>query len=580
MYTLCSYSIIPIEVDTIYYDKKWKGLSNPYFASYYKVIEKNLKADARKLYRNYYITGELQGEGEYLLIDREDDKKSILNGEWVSYYKSGNLEQKGFWDKGTQQGEYIRFFEDGNLAVRANMVDGQYDGLYTEFLENGLCYQIEYCEGKPCHDYYVISNDEGLYSKVRILDETPYYTSPSLNSRNVKYINGKEWSYYINDGILIAVTSIKIKDYGKYYRVFIDLTNNSFYPIEFDPSDIMATMTNKNGEKIEMKVLTAGEYDKNIKRSQKWSEVLVGLVNGLSTANAGYSTSTTTSTYTGTTGSGVLHTTSTTYDASIAAQARLTASQNLLAFSESNLQIRRNRNEDYLKKTTIASGESINGYINIEYQKCENLMLVFNICGAKYQFPLTMAKEQTDKVDEFLNLDLETVSEKQIVDNKTPRSFIIDQGVKIGYRGFVDVGYTCGIGDFGEDRIELMTSHGYQFCPYFYGGVGLGGHYYQGIGFFVIPVFANIRTDFLNRKNTPYLDLKAGYSMGHMRGLYLSPVLGARFAISNSAAVNIGVGYTLQRANFLFKDWSLDWGWEFIKQQNCGGFTIKVGVDF
>lgn len=51
-----------------------------------------------------------------------------------------------------------------------------------------------------------------------------------------------------------------------------------------------------------------------------------------------------------------------------------------------------------------------------------------------------------------------------------------------GYRGFVDFGYTVGLGDYGVGRIELTTSHGYQFNPYFFAGIGTGIHYYvQGV---------------------------------------------------------------------------------------------------
>jgi len=43
-----------------------------------------------------------------------------------------------------------------------------------------------------------------------------------------------------------------------------------------------------------------------------------------------------------------------------------------------------------------------------------------------------------------------------------------------GYRGFADLGYTIGTGDFRLDRIEFSTSHGYQILPCFYAGLGVG----------------------------------------------------------------------------------------------------------
>ena len=40
------------------------------------------------------------------------------------------------------------------------------------------------------------------------------------------------------------------------------------------------------------------------------------------------------------------------------------------------------------------------------------------------------------------------------------------RGPQKGYRGFVDLGYTIGTGDFGLDRVEFSTSHGYQIRFY------------------------------------------------------------------------------------------------------------------
>ena len=40
------------------------------------------------------------------------------------------------------------------------------------------------------------------------------------------------------------------------------------------------------------------------------------------------------------------------------------------------------------------------------------------------------------------------------------------------YRGFADLGYTIGLGDYKMGRFEINTSHGYQFSPYFFLGAG------------------------------------------------------------------------------------------------------------
>lgn len=80
------------EVDTLYYDKEWKVVGNKVFAEYYRVYPVIDDSVSRKPFRDYYITGELQSEGGFITIDRYDDSKSVFDGDWTSYYKSGKIE--------------------------------------------------------------------------------------------------------------------------------------------------------------------------------------------------------------------------------------------------------------------------------------------------------------------------------------------------------------------------------------------------------------------------------------------------------------------------------------------------------
>lgn len=217
----------------------------------------------------------------------------------MCYFKSGAIEQKGYKINGIVQGEYIRYYESGNIAIRVNMLNGEPHGLYTEFSEDGLCIQQEYNYGKPIHDYIVISNSDGLYSKLKLADQTPIFSTPSQSDMKVEYKNGTPWQYYVNDGICVMITCSEINDYGKYYRMYVNFTNNTFHPIDFDPIESIATLKNKKGEERILEIQTAEQYDKRIRRTQMWEEALVAFGEGLAASNAGYSRSTTTSTYSG-----------------------------------------------------------------------------------------------------------------------------------------------------------------------------------------------------------------------------------------------------------------------------------------
>ena len=75
---------------------------------------------------------------------------------------------------------------------------------------------------------------------------------------------------------------------------------------------------------------------------------------------------------------------------------------------------------------------------------------------------------------------------------------------KTGYKGFIDFGGVIGIGNRGDGAIAVSTTHGYQFNPYFFFGAGIGIEYHMNWETFFIPVFADIKTYFLNRIYLPF----------------------------------------------------------------------------
>jgi len=50
------------KIDTIYYDAQGKGVPNKAFAAYMRLIYKSDDPHYKNISRDYYITGELQGE--------------------------------------------------------------------------------------------------------------------------------------------------------------------------------------------------------------------------------------------------------------------------------------------------------------------------------------------------------------------------------------------------------------------------------------------------------------------------------------------------------------------------------------
>ncbi len=145
-----------------------------------------------------------------------------------------------------------------------------------------------------------------------------------------------------------------------------------------------------------------------------------------------------------------------------------------------------------------------------------------------------------------------------------------------GYRGFVDLGYSVGVGTYGTGRVEFATSHGYQFGGHLYAGVGTGINYYNEADVFSVPVFAHLRCDLTKKAVSPYLDVKLGYSLFDVQGFYFNPSIGCRFALSRGG-INVGLGYSLQMADYGFV--YNTWYYESVKK-NCGGVSLRLSYDF
>lgn len=165
------------------------------------------------------------------------------------------------------------------------------------------------------------------------------------------------------------------------------------------------------------------------------------------------------------------------------------------------------------------------------------------------------------------------------------------------YRGFVDGGYTIGVGDYKFGRFEINTSHGYQINPFLFIGGGFGLHFmpkYNTDGMDIpldqreskvdIPIFANLRANFSKGKITPFIDGKAGTYVTNNGGLYLNISAGCRFAVNKKQAVNVSVGYTTEKLEFeSFNRFVSTKSMDYMtspRKLNTEGIAIKVGYEF
>ena len=122
-----------------------------------------------------------------------------------------------------------------------------------------------------------------------------------------------------------------------------------------------------------------------------------------------------------------------------------------------------------------------------------------------------------------------------------------------GYRGFADVNFIAGCdgvwSGFNTIGGGVSTTHGYQFNPYVFLGGGVRFQYHNFDNFdnsCSLPIYAAFRVNMMNRNVSPFADVKLGYSVADITGLYFSPSFGVRIKMSDKIALTPSIGYSLQ----------------------------------
>ena len=238
---LCSMGAMyaQFQIDTIYYDKDWKGVEHPAFATYYRITMTPEDHNYPKRYRDFWMDGTQQSEGQFISVDKYDDSKSIFDGESLIYYKSGKLKEKctrsnngtyvcsemyqedgtpiikGCQKDGKSEGEFIIYYEDGKPKSISHYKDGELDGETRLYKSDGkLSIKRNFKAGKK-------DGEEWLYGTT--------YTSMYTYSQNV--LNGayKRWK----DGKLCASATYVNGAFDGAYT-FYDEKENPNYIVTYD----------------------------------------------------------------------------------------------------------------------------------------------------------------------------------------------------------------------------------------------------------------------------------------------------------------------------------------------------------
>lgn len=140
-----------------------------------------------------------------------------------------------------------------------------------------------------------------------------------------------------------------------------------------------------------------------------------------------------------------------------------------------------------------------------------------------------------------------------------------------GYNCFVDMGHAYDMDGITEDWVSgdwvsVSTTHGYQFNDYFFLGGGLALGVCPEYDYWHLPVFAEARVNFLDRRVTPFFVYRIGSSFVNIEDIsaYEMMMLGLRIALTEQSALNLSFGL---EANLGACYWS-------------GGYALHIGYEF
>ncbi len=128
-------------------------------------------------------------------------------------------------------------------------------------------------------------------------------------------------------------------------------------------------------------------------------------------------------------------------------------------------------------------------------------------------------------------------------------SLIAQMNVGVGYNDFVD-----------KSSVGGHVINGYQFSPNFFAGVGVGfDHHFSGAAF--LPLFADLRVNFLKTTVTPFVDVAAGWTFGlapekDVGGVLANPSFGVKFFVSPKVALQFSVGYRYQEGTNTYETYT------------------------
>ena len=193
------------------YDETGKVIKGYVFANGILRYEGITDEDGKRqgLWKEYYPTGNLKSEGNYINSNQE--------GIWKFYFENQKIEVNGTYKNGKKEGTWYWYYPNGTVLQEENWSKGKLDGEFLEYNENEeIIVKGEYVEGTEEGEWFYVQGkaiEKGVYyDGMRTGVWTTKWRENGIPISDIEYeqnlFNGKHILYY---------STGKIRESGKYF---------------------------------------------------------------------------------------------------------------------------------------------------------------------------------------------------------------------------------------------------------------------------------------------------------------------------------------------------------------------------
>ena len=204
---VCSLSCLKAQstIDTLYYDKDWKGVPEAEFATYHRITNTPADPNFPKKFKDINVRENyLHAEGSFISIDKYDESKSVYTSLYTNYFPNGQVKSTIEFKDGKLNGKIREYNESGVLLKEAYYKEGVLDGAYTSYYSNkNVEVESTYKNGIQCGKFMSYTEDGKILRNGEINEGKFSGIINSYNDSGV-LVSTEEYKYNVLDGTCTA----------------------------------------------------------------------------------------------------------------------------------------------------------------------------------------------------------------------------------------------------------------------------------------------------------------------------------------------------------------------------------------